>query len=61
MLTVFSSGTISIVKNEWARTNQTEFYRMVARLMPKEVEAKISSEFTLVDALMEMEELQANR
>ena len=41
---------------EWARSNQTEFYRMVARLMPKEVEAKISSEFTLVDALMEMEE-----
>ena len=38
------------------RANQTEFYRMVARLMPKEVEAKISSEFTLVDALMEMEE-----
>ena len=56
MLTVFSSGTLSIVKNEWARTNQTEFYRMVARLMPREVEAKISSEFTLVDALMEMEE-----
>ena len=61
MLTVFSRGSISIVKNEWARTNQTEFYRMVARLMPKEVEAKISSEFPLVDALMEMEELQANR
>ena len=38
------------------RANQTEFYRMVARLMPREVEAKISSEFTLVDALMEMEE-----
>ena len=56
MLTVFSSGTISIVKNEWARSNQIEFYRMVARLMPREVEAKISSEFTLVDALMEMEE-----
>ena len=56
MLTVFSSGTISIVKNEWARINQTEFYRMVARLMPREVEAKASSEFTLVDALMEMEE-----
>jgi len=33
-----------------------EFYRMVARLMPREVEAKVSSEFTLVDALMEMEE-----
>ena len=56
MLTVFSSGTISIVKNEWARTNQTEFYRMVARLMPREVGAKVSSQFTLVDALMEMEE-----
>ena len=56
MLTVFSSGSISIVKKEWAKANQTEFYRMVARLMPKEVEAKISSEFTLVDALMEMEE-----
>ena len=56
MLTVFSRGAISIVKNEWAKANQTEFYRMVARLMPREVEAKISSEFTLVDALMEMEE-----
>ena len=31
---------------------------MVARLMPREIEAKVSSEFTLVDALMEMEELQ---
>ena len=56
MLTVFSSGTISIVKNEWARANQTEFYRMVARLMPGEVEAKVSTQFTLLDALMEMEE-----
>ena len=56
MLTVFSRGSISIVKNEWARTNQTEFYRMVARLMPREVGAKVSSQFTLVDALMEMEE-----
>jgi hypothetical protein len=56
MLTVFSSGTISIVKNEWARANQTELYRMVARLMPREVEAKVSSQFALVDALMEMEE-----
>ena len=56
MLTVFSRGSISIVKNEWARTNQTEFYRMVARLMPREVGAKVSSQFTLLDALMEMEE-----
>ena len=56
MLTVFSSGTISIVKNEWAKANQTEFYRMVARLMPREVEVKVSTQFTLLDALMEMEE-----
>jgi hypothetical protein len=59
MLTVFSSGTISIVKNEWARTNQTEFYRMVARLMPREVGAKVSSQFTLLDALMEMDWTQS--
>ena len=26
------------------------------RLMPREVEAKVSSQFTLLDALMEMEE-----
>ena len=45
---------------EWARANQTEFYRMVARLMPREVEAKISSEFTLVDALMEVEDYVKN-
>jgi len=29
---------------------------MVARLMPREVEATVSSQFSLVDALMEMEE-----
>jgi hypothetical protein len=38
------------------RANQTEFYRMVVRLMPREVEAKVSTQFTLLDALMEMEE-----
>lgn len=41
---------------EWAKANQTEFYRMVARLMPREIEAKVSTQFTLLDALMEMEE-----
>ena len=45
-----------MLKTNGLGANQTEFYRMVARLMPKEVEAKISSEFTLVDALMKMEE-----
>jgi len=29
---------------------------MVARLMLREVEANVSSQFTLLDALMEMEE-----
>ena len=29
---------------------------MVARLIPRKVEAKVSSQFTLLDALMEMEE-----
>ena len=41
---------------EWAKANQTEFYRMVARLMPREIDAKVSSQCTLLDALMEMNE-----
>ena len=41
---------------EWAKANQTEFYRMVARLMPREIDAKVSSQFTLLDALIEIEE-----
>ena len=48
------SGVDNLV--EWARCNQTEFYRILARLMPREVEAKVSTQFTLLDALMEMEE-----
>ena len=34
--------------------NQTEFYRMVARLMPREVEAKVFSQFTLQDDSVEL-------
>ena len=41
---------------EWARANQTEFYWMVERLMSREVEARVPSQFTLLDTLMEMEE-----
>ena len=42
---------------EWARGGQPDrVLWMVARLMPREVEAKLSSQFTLLDALMEMEE-----
>jgi hypothetical protein len=41
---------------EWARCNQTEFYRMVARLLPREVEATLVSQSSLVEALMEVED-----
>ena len=59
MLTVFSRGSISIVKNEWARANQTEFYRMVARLMPREIHADVNAGYSLVECLREMEERRA--
>ena len=41
---------------EWTKAYLTAFYRMVARLMPREAEAKVSTQFTLLDALMEMEQ-----
>ena len=41
---------------EWARCNQTEFYRMLSRLLPREVEATVVSQSSLVDALMEVED-----
>ena len=41
---------------EWARCNQTEFYRMLSRLLPKEVEATVVSQSSLVEALMEVED-----
>ena len=59
MLTVFSSGTISIVKNEWAKANQTEFYRMVARLMPREIHADVNTGISLVECLREIDEREA--
>ena len=44
---------------EWARCNQTEFYRMLARLMPREIHADVSAEYSLVECLREMEERRA--
>ena len=41
---------------EWAKCNQTEFYRMLSRLLPREVEATVVSQSSLVDALMEVED-----
>ena len=41
---------------EWARCNQTEFYRMLSRLLPREVEATVVSQSSLVEALMEVED-----
>ena len=44
---------------EWARCNQTEFYRMLARLMPREIHADVNAEYSLVECLREMEERRA--
>ena len=41
---------------EWARCNQTEFYRMLSRLLPREVEATVVSQSSLVEALMEVKD-----
>ena len=38
------------------RANQTEFYRMLSRLLPREVEATVVSQSSLVEALMEVED-----
>ena len=44
---------------EWARCNQTEFYRMLARLMPREIDADVNAGTSLVECLRKMEERRA--
>jgi hypothetical protein len=44
---------------EWARCNQTEFYRMLARLMPREIHADINAGTSLVECLRKIEERRA--
>ena len=44
---------------EWARCNETEFYRILARLMPREIHADVNAGFTLVECLREIEERRA--
>ncbi len=44
---------------EWARCNQTEFYRMLARLMPREIHADVNAGTSLVELLQEIDEREA--
>ena len=44
---------------EWARCNQTEFYRMLARLMPREIHADVNAGTSLVELLKEIDEREA--
>ena len=44
---------------EWARCNQTEFYRMLARIMPREIHADVNAGFTLVECNREIDEREA--
>ena len=41
---------------EWARCNETEFYKMLARIMPREILADVNAGFTLVECLWELNE-----
>ena len=40
---------------EWARCHQTEFYKMLARLMPSEIHADVNAGLTLVECLHEID------
>jgi hypothetical protein len=44
---------------EWARCNQTKFYKMLARLMPREIHADVNAGFTLVECNPEIDEREA--
>ena len=44
---------------EWAKANQTEFYRMLARLMPREIHADVNAGYSLVELLQEIDEREA--
>jgi hypothetical protein len=44
---------------EWARCNETKFYKMLARLMPREIHADVNAGVSLIDCLREIEERRA--
>jgi hypothetical protein len=50
-------GVDNLVK--WARSNQTEFYSMLVRLMPREIYADVNAGTSLVEYLREIEERRA--
>ena len=45
---------------EWARCNQTEFYKMLARLMPREIKADVNTGVSLIECLREIDEREAS-
>ena len=44
---------------EWARCNQTEIYKILARLMPREIHADVNAGYSLVELLQEIDEREA--
>ena len=44
---------------EWARCNEIEFYKMLARIMPREIHADVNAGFTLVECNREIDEREA--
>ena len=70
MAFIKNKATVDTIKNikiiiysyytvEWARYNQTEFYKILARLMPREIHADVNAGFTLVECLRELDERRA--
>ena len=44
---------------KWVRCNQTDFYRMLPRLMPREIHADVNAGYSLVELLQEIDEREA--
>ena len=44
---------------KWVRCNQTEFYKMLARIMPREINDDVNAGFTLVECNREIDEREA--
>ena len=43
----------------WARCNQTEFYKMLERLMPREIHVDVNVGVSLVECNREIDEREA--
>ena len=44
---------------EWARCNNTEFYEILRRLMPREIHADVNAGTSLVEILQEIDGREA--